>query len=55
MGLAESFMDDKYFNNIICSKRDTKIYSVDLRIIKLLVDSDDIILKNKNAILYHKY
>ena len=55
VGLAESFMDDKYFNNIICSKRDTKIYSVDLRIIKLLVDSDDIILKNKNAILYHKY
>ena len=55
IGLAESFINDKYFNNIICSNNNTKIYCVDLRIIKLLVDSDDIILKNKNIIIYHKY
>ena len=55
IGFSESFLNDRYFNSIICTNPDTKVYSVDMRIVKLLVDSDDIILKNKNAIIYHKY
>ena len=55
IGLSEVFIDDKYFNTLICSDRDTKVYSVDMRIVKLLVDSDDIILNNKNIIVFHKY
>ena len=47
--------DDKYFNTLICSDHDTSVYSVDMRIVKLLVDSDDAILTNKNIIVYHKY
>ena len=55
IGLSEAFINDKYFNNIICTNPDTKIYCVDMRIVKLLVDSDDVILDNKNVIIYHKY
>ena len=55
IGLSEIFIDDKYFNTFICSNQDTSVYSVDMRIVKLLVDSDDAILANKNIIVYHKY
>ena len=55
IGLSETFLKDKYFNSIICTNPDTKVFCVDMRIVKLLVDSDDIILKNKNVIVYHKY
>ena len=55
IGLSEVFIDDKYFNTFICSNQDTSVYSVDMRIVKLLVDSDDAILANKNMIVYHKY
>ena len=55
IGLSEVFIDDKYFNTFICSNQDTSVYSVDMRIVKLLVDSDDAILANKNIIVYHKY
>ena len=55
IGFSEVFIDDKYFNTLICSDHDTSVYSVDMRIVKLLVDSDDAILTNKNIIVYHKY
>lgn len=55
IGLSEVLVNDKYFSTIICSNRGTKVYSVDMRIVKLLVDSDEKILKNKNVIVYHKY
>ena len=55
IGLSEVILDDRYFNTFICSDRDTNVYSVDMRIVKLLVDSDDIILNNKNVIVFHKY
>ena len=55
IGLSEVFEGDKYFNNVICTNSNTKVYTVDMRIVKLLVDSDEIILNNKNAIIFHKY
>ena len=55
IGLSEAFINDKYFNSMICTNPDTHVLSVDMRIVKLLVDSDDIILNNKNVIVYHKY
>ena len=55
IGLAEIFNNDEYFNNIICTGNDSKIYKVDIRIIKLLTDSDSIINENKNLIVYNKY
>ena len=55
IGISEIFLCDKYFNNVICTNPDSKVLKVDMRIVKLLVDSDDIILNNKNIIVYHKY
>ena len=55
IGLSEMFKDDEYFNNVQCTNNNSKVYYVDARIIKLLVDSDQIINNNKNIILYHKY
>ena len=55
IGLSEVFIKDKYFNNIVCTNSDSKVFCVDMRIIKLLVDSDINILNNKNDIVYRKY
>lgn len=55
IGISEIFLCDKYFNNVICTNPDSKVLKVDMRIVKLLVDSDDVILSNKNIIVYHKY
>ena len=55
IGLTEYFNKDKYFINVHCSQRGTKIYRVDSRIIKLFIDSDEIIKENKNKIIYDKY
>ena len=55
IGLSETFTNDEYFNNVQCANGNSTIYYVDIRIIKLLVDSDPIINNNKNIILYHKY
>ena len=55
IGISEIFLCDKYFNNVICTEPDSKVLKVDMRIVKLLVDSDDVILSNKNIIVYHKY
>ena len=55
IGLSEAFVNDKYFNNVKCTNPDTKVYCTDMQIVKLLVDSDDVILNNKNVIIYHKY
>ena len=55
IGISEVFLCDKYFNNVICTNPDSKVLKVDMRIVKLLVDSDDVILSNKNIIVYHKY
>ena len=55
IGLTEIFTNDQYFNNVICTGNNSKIYKVDARIIKLLADSDPVINDNKNIILYNKY
>ena len=55
VGITEIYKDDEYFNNIVCTGNNTKIYKVDARIVKLLVDSDPIINDNKNIIIYNKY
>ena len=55
IGLSEIFNKDEYFYNVKCSKGNSIVYYVDVRIIKLLVDSDFIINNNKNILLYHKY
>ena len=55
IGLTEVFGKDEYFNNIICTGNDSKIYKVDARIIKLLTDSDPTVNDNKNIIIYNKY
>ena len=55
IGLSEMFINDEYFNNVQCKNILARVYYVDARIIKLLVDSDPIINNNKNIILYHKY
>ena len=55
VGFSEIFKDDEYFYNVQCTSSNAKIYYVDIRIIKLLVDSEQIINNNKNIILYHKY
>lgn len=55
IGLTECFEQDKYFINVKCTQRDTKLLYVDSRIIKMFIDSDDIIKKNKDKIIYEKY
>ena len=55
IGLTEYFDKDKYFLNVKCTQKGTKIYKVDSRIIKLLIDSDELIKENKNKIIYEKY
>ena len=55
IGLSEMFINDEYFISIQCKNNSGKVYYVDARIIKLLVDSDPIINNNKNIMLYHKY
>ena len=55
IGLTEYFNKDKYFLNVKCTQKGTKIYKVDSRIIKLLIDSDEMIKENKNKIIYEKY
>ena len=55
IGLSEIFKKDEYFYNVKCTKGNSIVYYVDVRIIKLLVDSDFIINNNKNILLYHKY
>ena len=55
IGLSETFVNDEYFNNIQCKSITSLVYYVDARIIKLLVDSDQIISNNKNIMLYYKY
>ena len=51
IGLTEYFNKDKYFLNVKCTQKGTKIYKVDSRIIKLLIDSDEMIKENKNKII----
>ena len=55
IGITEVFTNDRYFNNVICTGNNSKIYKVDARIIKLLTDSDRIVNDNKNIIIYNKY
>ena len=55
IGLTEAFINDEYFYNVQCKSNSARVYQVDARIIKLLVDSDPRIFDNKNIILYHKY
>ena len=55
VGLTEYFDKDRYFMNVKCTQKGTRIYKVDTRIIKLLVDSDEIIKENKDRIIYDKY
>ena len=55
IGLTEYFDKDKYFMNVNCTQRGTKIYKVDYRIIKLFIDSDEVIKENKDQIIYNKY
>jgi len=55
IGLTEYFDKDKYFLNVKCTQKGTKIYKVDSRIIKLLIDSDELIKENKDKIIYEKY
>ena len=55
IGLTEIYKNDEYFNNVISTSNNTRIYQVDTRIIKLLVDADPIIKNNKNIIIYNKY
>ena len=55
IGLIGVFRNDEYFNNVICTRYDSKIYKVDARIIKLLIDSDPVVNDNKNSIVYNKY
>ena len=55
IGLSETFLNDEYFYNVQCKSITSLVYDVDARIIKLLVDSDQIINNNKNIMLYYKY
>lgn len=55
IGLTEVFGNDEYFKNVICTDNNSKIYKVDARIIKLLIDSDPIVYDNKNVIICNKY
>ena len=55
IGLTEVFINDEYFYNVQCKSNSARVYQIDARIIKLLVDSDPKIFENKNFILYHKY
>ena len=55
IGLTEYFDKDKYFINVNCTQKGTKIYKVDYRIIKLFIDSDEVIKENKDQIIYDKY
>ena len=55
IGLTENLTDNKYFSNIQCTSDNSKVYSVDVRIIKLLVDSDPVINDNKNVIIFKRY
>ena len=55
VGLTEYFDKDRYFLNVKCTQKGTKVYKVDSRIIKLFVDSDEIIKENKDIIIYDKY
>ena len=55
VGITESFDKDKYFFNVQCTQKETKIYKVDSRIIKLFIDSDEKIKENKDQIIYDKY
>ena len=55
VGLTECFEGDKYFINVKCTQRDTKLLYVDSRIIKMFIDSDETIKENKDKIVYEKY
>ena len=55
VGLTDNLTDNKYFNNIQCASDNAKVYSVDVRIIKLFVDSDPVINDNKNVIIFKRY
>ena len=55
VGLTECFERDKYFINVKCTQRDTKLLYVDSRIIKMFIDSDETIKENKDKIVYEKY
>ena len=55
IGITESFDKDKYFFNVQCTQKETIIYTVDSRIIKLFIDSDEKIKENKDQIIYDKY
>jgi len=55
VGLTENLTNNNYFNNIQCTSDNSKVYSVDVRIFKLFVDSDPVINYNKNVIIFKKY
>ena len=56
VGLSENInSQDKYFNSVYCISKQSLIYIVDYRIIKLLIEGDTQINDNKNLILYNKY
>ena len=55
VGLTDNLTGNKYFNNIQCTSDSSKVYSVDVRIIKLFADSDPVINDNKNVIIFKRY
>ena len=55
VGLSEILDEDIYFNNIECVSEEANVYYVDIRIINVLINSDDNIKNNKNMILKKKY
>ena len=54
VGLSEIF-DNAYFNDVVCKSLFGNVYEVNYCIIKLLINNDSQVKKNRNIILNNKY
>ena len=55
IGISEKFNENYFFNDVICCSKEAIVYEVNSKIVNFLIESEEIIIENKNKILFEKY
>ena len=55
VGISEKFKENYFFNDVICCSKEAIVYEVNSKIVNFLIESEEIIIENKNKILFEKY
>ena len=55
VGICEKFNENYFFNDVVCCSKEAIVYEVNSKIVNFLIESEEVIIENKNKILFGKY